>query len=511
MNDSQPTVSEIRTAKRQAVGGGRKRCKRGKNCSAACIQAGMVCLVEMPESAGVSLGKVSNFLQNRAPSVPSGMKRELAALGQPQQFNLTGQALLDKAISLRDRGFSKGDMAIALGYQKTEGGVKKPDFEKFFEDLKAAKEKAEERKPANDLAKWGTDQLQAQRKAAWALGKDDKVAAIDGELARRGKGDMLDIKAKTVDKSVAPVSATGDTRYARGDAKDFDFDLSSGSLRRVGDKKYFGWNDSYDSGSKAIGEGSYGSVIRNKDGTYVKRGAISDTEADLIKILGKKDLGPRLIAADINGKHGWHEESFVDIRNGRIAMSRVPGQPLGETTLANQKIAGKNAADIYWKALGDLHRAGIAHNDAHIDNIMVDEKGKGRWVDLGLAQKSPKAAFAEAFGTFSPGAREVFGSNGNWQTPRWSATGVKDWNRESALGQNREERFINNFPVFGKVLQNRSKVAGELRRMGYTTSEMATLQNTPIRSNLSAFEQGPWAKMTDAQAQKLINLFYDGI
>jgi hypothetical protein len=47
--------------------------------------------------------------------------------------------------------------------------------------------------------------------------------------------------------------------------------------------------------------------------------------------------------------------------------------------------------------------------------------------------------------------------------------------------------------------------------MGYTTSEMATLQNTPIRSNLSAFEQGPWAKMTDAQAQKLINLFYDGI
>lgn len=62
---NQPTQSEIRTAKRQAVGGGRKRCKKGKNCSAACIQAGMACLVEMPESAGVATTKVRDMLAQR--------------------------------------------------------------------------------------------------------------------------------------------------------------------------------------------------------------------------------------------------------------------------------------------------------------------------------------------------------------------------------------------------------------------------------------------------------------
>lgn len=63
---NQPTQSEIRTAKRQAVGGARKRCRKGKNCSAACIAADMACLVEMPESAGIATTKVRDMLQQRA-------------------------------------------------------------------------------------------------------------------------------------------------------------------------------------------------------------------------------------------------------------------------------------------------------------------------------------------------------------------------------------------------------------------------------------------------------------
>jgi hypothetical protein len=63
---NQPTQSDIRTAKRQAVGGARKRCRKGKNCSAACIAADMACLVDMPESAGVATTKVRDMLQQRA-------------------------------------------------------------------------------------------------------------------------------------------------------------------------------------------------------------------------------------------------------------------------------------------------------------------------------------------------------------------------------------------------------------------------------------------------------------
>ena len=411
----QPTASGIRAAKSRATGGGRKRCKKGKNCSAACIQAGMYCLVEMPEPAAASLGKLSKFLVSRGRSVPSDMKRELAALGAPR----TPQAM--------------------------------------------------------------------------------------------GGGDVLDVKAKTVDKSVAPLTASGGTRYARGDAQDFDQDLSSGKLQRVGDKSYLGWTDSYGSGAKAVGEGSYGTVIKNKDGTYVKRGAISDTEADLIKELGKKDLGPNLVAADINGKHSWQSENFVDIRNGRIAMTQVAGTPMGEQTGPSDNFGGKKAADVYWKALGDLHRLGIAHNDAHIENIMVDDKGKGRWVDLGLAQKNPKAAFAEAYGAFSPAARREFSRGGNWQTPRWDATGIKEWSKEETFRPGSGEFFKWKYPVFGRVLANQSKVADELRQMGFSRGEIAQIQNTSIRSPLSVYEEGPWAKLTNAQAQKLINTLYDGI
>ncbi len=43
-----PKESRIAAAKRAAVGGKRKRCTKGKNCSAACIAANMVCLVDLP-------------------------------------------------------------------------------------------------------------------------------------------------------------------------------------------------------------------------------------------------------------------------------------------------------------------------------------------------------------------------------------------------------------------------------------------------------------------------------
>ena len=62
MYSTAPTVGEIRTAQANAVGGGRKRCTKGKNCSAACIQNEMYCLVDLPESAGVAVGKVRNYL-----------------------------------------------------------------------------------------------------------------------------------------------------------------------------------------------------------------------------------------------------------------------------------------------------------------------------------------------------------------------------------------------------------------------------------------------------------------
>ena len=414
---SQPTASKIRAAKNKAVGGGRKRCRKGKNCSAACIQSSMVCLVELPESVMGNVSRLQSFLNKgaaaqRAPSMPSGMRRELQGLGG-------------------------------------------------------------------------------------------------------GAPPVVDVKAKTMEKSAQPLSASGNTRHARRDAEDFDADLKGRSTRRVGDKEYDKWDDSHKSGSSKVGEGSYGSVIRNEDGTYVKRGAVSNDEAALINELGKRDLGPKLIAADINGRHWMIEDGVMspsegDMRYGRIAMTRVPGKPMGETSTYDTQFAGKNAADVYWTALGNLHRAGIAHNDAHIDNIMVDNKGTGRWVDMGMALKSPKAAFAEAYGSFAPGVRDSW-TVGNHQAARWDAIGIKDFHKREDTMPNGGSQWASQFPVFGRVVNNQSRVAAELRSMGFSAKEIEQIQNTPIRSSPEVFQQGPWAKMTDAQASKLIDTFYDGI
>ena len=87
------TASQIRRANRQAVGGARKRCKKGKNCSAACIQAGMVCLVGLPEPVEQSVSGVRKMLQGRIGKMPapSPMTRDRLAPSQ-QDRAVAGQA-----------------------------------------------------------------------------------------------------------------------------------------------------------------------------------------------------------------------------------------------------------------------------------------------------------------------------------------------------------------------------------------------------------------------------------
>jgi len=141
----------------------------------------MICLVEMPESAGVSLGKVAGALSKRAPSMPSDMKRQLGALGGAPQ----------------------------------------------------------ETKP-NSLEPWATNQLRDRLDAAKKLGRKDMEDKIQAELDRRSNAqgnkrvsDAVDVQAKTIEKSAAPLTASGGTRYERGNSKDFDEDLETKSLRRV--------------------------------------------------------------------------------------------------------------------------------------------------------------------------------------------------------------------------------------------------------------------------------------
>jgi hypothetical protein len=65
-----PKESRIAAAKRAAVGGKRKRCTKGKNCSAACIAANMVCLVDLPW-VGSALTKAKAQIQAAKGKAPA--------------------------------------------------------------------------------------------------------------------------------------------------------------------------------------------------------------------------------------------------------------------------------------------------------------------------------------------------------------------------------------------------------------------------------------------------------
>lgn len=336
--------------------------------------------------------------------------------------------------------------------------------------------------------------------------------------------DKLVDRLKVVEEAIAgpATKATGNVRYAREDARDHDGDMvSKGISRELGNKSYR-WDDSYGSGSTLLGKGAYGTVLREpKKGNAIKRGEVGDIEADLIDRLGKVDLGPKLLAAQLDGDAPFH----AGAKMGRVAMSVVAGRPIGSKE-PDKEIGGVKVADAYWVARAKLHRMGIAHNDMHIDNVLVDSKGQARFVDLGLAQDSPKAALAEAMGVFMPpqggSATRGMGAagQGDWQLRRWDGTAgqlLEKYERRMNAGANppivklARDELEKKAPILARVQQNKADVQFAMKKDGFSNDDIATVMDHGIRSPMKTYEQGVWTKLSNEQAQKYISILYEGI
>lgn len=330
-------------------------------------------------------------------------------------------------------------------------------------------------------------------------------------------------RLKVVEEAIQgpATKATGNVRYAREDARDHDGDmLSKGISRELGNKSYR-WEDSYGSGSTLLGRGAYGTVLREPNkGNAIKRGEVGKIEADLIDRLGKVDLGPKLLAAQLDGDSQYNPGTKI----GRVAMSVVAGSPIGSKT-PDKEIGGVKVADAYWTARANLHRMGIAHNDMHIDNVLVDRKGKARFVDMGLAQDSPKAALAEAMGVFLPptGSTADRGrgaaGQGDWQVRRWKGTAgdlLSTYEMGTKYGtplatERARKDLETKAPILAKVRENKNEVQFAMLRDGFSKDDIATVMDHGIRSPMETYEQGVWAKISNEQAQKYISILYDGV
>lgn len=254
-------------------------------------------------------------------------------------------------------------------------------------------------------------------------------------------------------------------------------------------EKDINWKEVLRGGVKYIGGGDYGSfVVMETDKLLpsgrqglrrevgVKAGRIGENEIEALKIVGANDLGPKFIGARVSTRPE-KDRGGNNVYSGVIAMSKVPAISYRRTSDVVGTLGTKS--DMYWRAMADLHRLGIAHNDMHGNNVMIDSLGKARFIDFGLSQISAKAALAEALGSLN---------YGNWQ---FSASQTEGLARIAQSNMRRVERF--------------------LLSKGLDSDDISNIIESGIRNKGDFYQNGAWGKITDKEAKEAIRLFYDGI
>jgi hypothetical protein len=440
-------------------------------------------------------------IQPKAPSVPPDLKAQLDAL-RGQVKDPTAPPKLDPQARAKFAGWSDGELGKELKAAKRE---KNSVLAKMVGDEILARKAERVNPPDSKYGPLATGQLRDKLDAARKLGKDEMAKRIEAELKRRGE-DSQAPKPKAQSEDLPD----GLDKYDADDMRRIDREVKADTTSRTG-KEDYDWEDSLTKDAKVLGRGAYGTAILGGNGDVVKRGELGDNEAALIDKAGKLGVGPRVISAELDGPADYTPGA----KKGHIAMTLVEGEPIGYRT-------GPEISNAYWGARATLHRGGIAHNDMHIENVLVGSDGKGRFVDMGMAQDNPKAALAEAMGVFSkplPGTaktRKPGGptGDGDWQARRYDNIGgpiIERLDKNKGKIKDDVDRLERDHPNAARVYANRDAAINRLRRMGLTDQEITDIMFHGIRSKDSTFEQGAMGKLTNDQAQEIIEVLYDGI
>jgi len=536
-----------------------KKCGSGKSCGGTCIEKSRYCRVSMPTTLRGALEKASEEVRAKelvavakhiggreAEKKAKDIRRQIAAERGgnvvPGEKGREFKRRLEAA-GLIPKGSAGKPMTDAVKEEKKPIGIARkpfltPGLQKRLEEEANAPDKMSDlkvdwqaprqmpRSPGGNVGPVRQELDAANRKQQHldmlheAMGHGGMTREdFKGDLSallfaardlrnQQGDGDERlnrAINGPGADASAAPMA----TRLARSSASSFDSAFPRiDQVRKIGET--VDWKESTGSGSKKLGQGAYGTVIQTKGGVAHKRGDVSSEEAAIIKKLGEVGVGPKLIGAEINGP-GNNRQSFVDVRTGRIAMEALDGKPLGDKTPGSHHATGKQHSTIYWETRADVHRAGIQHNDMHIDNVMVGKDGKGKIVDLGLALDNPRAALAEALGAFQPPRGSTSVGDGDWQVKRWDVPGLGELN-QVMRGQKTYADLETVAPALYKVNENKRDVISKMRNeMGLSDDEIGEIMTRGIRKKPEVYTKGAFAKITDEQAMDLINTLYAGI
>jgi hypothetical protein len=116
------TAAQIERAKRMAVGGKRKRCVKGKSCSATCIAANKICMVDIPWAAAKGIPKVVSQIKKVSTATKAPSKGDKPASISPSTAALVKDAY-NKKWAEAWKGMvaanNKGDKQSYDSYKKT--------------------------------------------------------------------------------------------------------------------------------------------------------------------------------------------------------------------------------------------------------------------------------------------------------------------------------------------------------------------------------------------------------
>ena len=183
----------------------------------------------------------------------------------------------------------------------------------------------------------------------------------------------------------------------------------------------------------SIGEGAFGQVFKKGD-NVIKMGQIGPDELKALYTMRDNPSFPTLInarfdtpfqqySAEYNnpmnadnerrGPQGyWDPDEASDFEKrfpgaeGVYAMTAAKGVPLFDA-FGGYSLDGPppdpemedKVMRNFWRARGQLHKAGFSHNDMHGGNVFVDpDTGEVSIIDLGLAKDDPRSALMEALG-----------------------------------------------------------------------------------------------------------------
>lgn len=249
----------------------------------------------------------------------------------------------------------------------------------------------------------------------------------------------------------------------------------------------------FNNSKNTLGRGAFGEARLTSKGV-VKRGWLNRTELTAMEKLGDTGVTPKLLGSAFEGD--WKPNLFpgMNVRRGHLLMEKAPGEPLQKLIQFGGGLTEKQGARTFeslMNARKNIHLSGVAHQDMHPGNILLDLKSeKLTVIDLGMARVDSRAALVEALGTGR--GRQSFGT----------VEQAGDYQSRSLFSYLNKLSGISKSETWKRFQRNRKSVIEKLIAEGAGDTVNASIRKLPrsVTSNL-----------TTKRALELLEELYEGI